>query len=77
MTAYELYCHTLPWDKAESLQTMLSHMNHPARDPRDLRPDLDKATAQFLRKAVERDPRDRFQTAAEFRDAILALPTKC
>ena len=25
-------------------------------------------------KAIERDPRDRFQTAAEFREALQALP---
>jgi serine/threonine protein kinase len=76
VTAYEVFTHALPWEKAESLQTLLSHMNSPGRDPRDLRPDLDKATAQFLIKAVERDPRDRFQSAAEFREALLALPKK-
>jgi serine/threonine protein kinase len=74
VTAYEVYTHTLPWEKTESLQTLLSHMNSPGKDPREVRPDLDKATARFLLKAIERDPRDRFQTAAEFRDAIQLLP---
>jgi serine/threonine protein kinase len=76
VTAYEVFTFNLPWDKAESLQTLLSHMNSPGRDPRDHRPDLDKETAEFLIKAVQRDPRDRFQSAAEFRDALQALPKK-
>jgi serine/threonine protein kinase len=76
VTAYEVFTFNLPWDKAESLQTLLSHMNSPGRDPRDHRPDLDKETAEFLIKAVQRDPRDRFQTAAEFREALQSLPKK-
>jgi eukaryotic-like serine/threonine-protein kinase len=74
VTAYEVYTNTLPWEKTESLQTLLSHMNSPGKDPREVRRDLDEATARFLLKAVERDPRDRFQTAAEFREALKALP---
>jgi serine/threonine protein kinase len=74
VTAYEVYTGTLPWEKTESLQTLLSHMNSPGKDPRELRPDLDKATARFLMKAIERDPRERFQTAEEFRTALQALP---
>jgi serine/threonine protein kinase len=76
VTAYEMFTSTMPWEKAESLQTLLSHMNSPGRDPREYRPDLDRATAAFLTKAIERDPRDRFQSAAEFRDALQALPRK-
>ncbi len=76
VTAYELFTFELPWEKAQSMQTLLSHMNSAGRDPREHRPDLDKATAAFLMKAIERDPRDRFQTAAEFREAIQALPKK-
>jgi serine/threonine protein kinase len=76
VTAYEMFTHTMPWEKAESLQTLLSHMNSPGRDPREYRPDLDKPTAALLLKAIERDPRERFQSAAEFRDALQALPKK-
>jgi eukaryotic-like serine/threonine-protein kinase len=74
VTAYEVFTNNLPWERTQSLQTLLSHMNSPGRDPRTFRPDLDAATAKFLIKAVERDPRDRFQTAAEFREALKALP---
>jgi serine/threonine protein kinase len=74
VTAYELYTGALPWEKAESLQTLLSHMNSPGRDPRDHRKDLDARTAEFLIKAVERDPRDRFQSADDFLAALRGLP---
>src|SRR5262249_20287119 len=53
VTAYETYTGALPWEKAESLQTLLSHMNSPGRDPREHRRDLDARTAAFLIKAVE------------------------
>lgn len=76
VTAYEMYTYTLPWEKAQSMQTLLSHMNSPGKDPREHRPELDKATAAFLTKAIERDPRERYQTAADFRDALQALPRK-
>ncbi len=75
VTAYELYTGTLPWEKAQSLQTLLSHMNSTGKNPREIRPDLDEKTAKFLLKAVERDPRDRFQTAEEFREAVKAVPS--
>lgn len=74
VTAYEVFTGKLPWEKAESLQTLLSHVNSPGRDPRDFMPALDDAIAQFLIKAIERDPRDRFQTPADFRNALRMLP---
>jgi serine/threonine protein kinase len=76
VTAYEMFTFQLPWEKSQSLQTLLSHMNSPGKDPREYRPDLDDMTAAFLMKAIERDPRDRFQTAAEFRDMLKELPDK-
>jgi serine/threonine protein kinase len=76
VTAYEVYTGILPWEKATSasLQTLLSHMNSPGKDPREVCPNLDPKTVQFLLKAIERDPNKRFQTAAEFREALQQLP---
>jgi serine/threonine protein kinase len=76
VTAYEVFTGQLPWEKAESLQTLLSHMNSPGRNPLDFQPDLDKRTAAFLTKAIERNPSDRFQTAEEFREAMRTLPRR-
>lgn len=74
VTAYEIYVGRLPWEKADSLETALARLNRPAVDPHVANPRLDEKTARFLKKAVERDPRDRFQTAAEFRDMLRSLP---
>jgi serine/threonine protein kinase len=76
VTAYELFTNNLPWEKTESLMTLMSHMNSPGKDPRDFVPDMDQDLAEVLIKAIERDPRERFQSAAEFRDALKALPRK-
>jgi serine/threonine protein kinase len=74
VTAYEVFTGMLPWEKAESLQTLLSHMNSAGRNPLDFQPNLDKRTVQLLVKAIERNPADRFQSAEEFRDALKLLP---
>jgi serine/threonine protein kinase len=74
VTAYELFTGEMPWERAQSLQTLLSHLHSPGKDPRLFRPDLDDDIAGFLIKAIEREPSKRFQTAAEFRDALKALP---
>jgi serine/threonine protein kinase len=74
VTAYEVFTAVKPWEKAASLQTLLSHMNSPGRDPAELVPGLDKPTHAFLVKAIERNPKARFQTAAEFREVLQHLP---
>jgi len=75
VTAYEMFTGDLPWERnPDSLQTLLSHMKMAGRDPLESNPKLDKATVQFLRKAIEREPKDRFQTAHEFAEALKALP---
>jgi eukaryotic-like serine/threonine-protein kinase len=74
VTAYEVFTGQLPWEKAASLQTLLSHMNNQGRDPRDSKPGLDDRIAEVLIKAIQRNPAERYQTAAEFRDALKALP---
>jgi eukaryotic-like serine/threonine-protein kinase len=74
VTAYEMFTGNLPWEKTQSLQTLLSHLNSPGNDPRTFKPDLDAKTAKFLIKAVQRDPNARFQSVAAFREALQDLP---
>lgn len=74
VTAYEVFTATLPWENSRSLQTLLSHLNHPGRNPLDAKPDLHPAVAAFLVKAIARDPKERYQTTGEFRDALKLLP---
>jgi serine/threonine protein kinase len=74
VTAYELFTNALPWESTRSLQTLQRHLNHVGRNPLDAKPGLDPQIAEFLVKAIERDPRDRYQTAGDFRDALKLLP---
>jgi eukaryotic-like serine/threonine-protein kinase len=76
VTAYEMFTGTLPWEKGVSQEVLLSHLNSPGRDPLDSRADLDPETVEFLRKAIDRDPSQRYQTPAEFREALKGLPKK-
>jgi serine/threonine protein kinase len=73
VTAYEVFTGDLPWERAQSLETVMSHLNSPGQDPRKLHPEIDDQVATFLLKAVERDPNKRFQTAKAFRDALQAM----
>jgi serine/threonine protein kinase len=74
VTAYETFTGQLPWERSQSLQTLLSHLNSSGKDPRVHKPDLDDALAKFLIKAIERDRDKRFQTAAAFREGLKSLP---
>jgi serine/threonine protein kinase len=74
VTAYVMYTDNLPWEKAESYQVLLNHMNTAGRDPRDHVPNLDKRVAQFLIKSIARDAGERYQTAGEFKAALQRLP---
>ncbi len=76
VTAYEAFTKGMPWETGQSLQSAQSRMNSPPRDPRDLKPDLPVPVANFLMKAIARDPNERFQSALEFKEAVkrLGLP---
>ena len=77
VTAYETFTAGLPWEAGgQSLQSALSRMNSPPKDPREYKPDMPEHLAKFLLKAIASDPKERFQTAAEFRENVkhLGLP---
>lgn len=74
VTCYEAFTGSLPWDAGnQSLQTALSRMNSPPKDPREAKPGLPDDVAKFLLKAIAREPKDRYQSAQEMRDALRRL----
>jgi serine/threonine protein kinase len=73
VTAYEMFTNTFPWEKSQSIQTLQDHVNLVGRDPRDWRKDLPAPVAEFLIKAIDRDPKRRWQTPGEFREGIKVL----
>ena len=77
--AYELVCGTVPFhsdipdDKARMFQVLLMHKETAPEKPSDRVPGLiipKEAEAAILR-ALEKDPAKRFQSAREFRQALL------
>ena len=76
ITAYETFTGDLPWERGTSQDVLRAIVNNAPRDPREIRAELDEETAKFLMKAIEREPRKRFQTPGEFRDAIQMLSKK-
>lgn len=73
VTSYEVFTNTFPWERSQSIQTLQDHVNLVGRDPRDWRKDLPAPVAEFLIKAIHREPSQRWQTPGEFREAIKAL----
>jgi serine/threonine protein kinase len=77
VTAFELFTGGLPWPKAAgSMEILLKHINTTSRDPREFKPKMSDDLHAFLKKAVARELAARFQTAAEFREALQGLAGK-
>ncbi len=68
VTAFEMFCHDMPWESTQSMQTLIGHINSPPRNPREFAPHLSDEIVKFLLKAISKDPKDRFQTPGEMRD---------
>jgi serine/threonine protein kinase len=67
VTAFETFTGKLPVEMLTvSYDTMLKYMNVPARDPRDIRPDLSDEATRVLMKGIARLPDARYQTMNEF-----------
>jgi serine/threonine protein kinase len=74
VTAFEVFTGALPWERSPSSEeTLRRHLNTPARDPKELNPQLDDDLCAVLRRAVDREPTARFPTAAAFKEALKKL----
>ena len=73
VTAYELFCLGMPWESAQSMQTLIDHINSPPKNPRVYMPNLSDEIVNFLLKGIAKDPNDRFQTPGEMRDTAKRL----
>ena len=62
---YETLTGVLPF-KGTLAQILFAHVNQPAPDIRQLRPDLSFSVSIAIQRALQKDPADRFQSAEEF-----------
>jgi serine/threonine protein kinase len=74
VTAFEMFTGQLPWERSvSSEETLRRHLNTPARDPKDLNPDLDDDLCDILRKAIAKEPTERYPSAMAFKQALEKL----
>jgi len=71
VTAFEIFTSQLPWERSlSSEETLRRRLNTPARDPKDLNPELDDDLCAVLRKAISKEPSARYPSALAFREAL-------
>jgi eukaryotic-like serine/threonine-protein kinase len=76
VTLYEIMTATVPFE-SKATTTMAAHVNiakrHQSEDPpkpRSIYPFIDEGVEQVILKALVKNPLDRYQTVAEFIDAV-------
>lgn len=70
---YEMVTGEVPFHADEDIAVVLMHIQTPMPDPRKINPDIPVEFTQVLRKAMEKDPKKRFQTADEMRKALQSV----
>lgn len=76
VTLFQMLTGRLPFEKGadeEDVAHLARIMTEPAPDPRDFNPVLSEEMARAILKALEKDRDQRFQTPAEFREALQQL----
>ncbi len=59
-----------PFESDKPIRVILSHIQAEVLSPRDLRPNLPEDLTQIVLRCLEKNPKDRFQTASELREAL-------
>ncbi len=69
---YEMLAGKLPFDADSAMSLMMMHLSEPPPDLRQLAPQVPQAIVSVVERALSKDPTQRFQTAAEFSQALRA-----
>ncbi len=67
---YQMLTGKLPFTASNAGALLIAHLKQPAPSPQALRPDLPPQIGIAVRKALEKDPHQRWQTAGEFAAAL-------
>jgi serine/threonine-protein kinase len=72
LVMYEMLTGELPFQPDTPMGILLAQINTPPRPPTELKPELkiSSAMSNFLMKALEKDPDQRFQSAEEMMEAM-------
>lgn len=74
VVGYEMIAGLPPFSGPSAHAVMVAHLTAQPRALRELRPDVPAEIAQALERGMAKSPDQRFQTAAEFRDALTRQP---
>ena len=72
VTLYQMLTGKYPFKGDTPLSVMMAHATKPIPDVREERPDLPPAVAEVVRKAMAKDPGQRFQSATDLARALRA-----
>ena len=73
-TAFEIFVGQLPWEKSlSSDDTVRRRLNTPPRQAKALKPTIEDDLAKLLMKSVAVDRKERYDSANEFKEALLKL----
>lgn len=71
---YRMVTGRLPFDGKSGVEVLVKHLKQKAPSPRKINPAISKPLAAVIDKAMEKNPDDRWDSAAAFYDALCALP---
>lgn len=70
---YQMVTGKLPYDGETPLATVLKHLNDPIPSARAANPEVPDAVERIIRKAMAKQPEERYQTAQEMLDDVNAV----
>lgn len=70
VSCFEMYSRLMPWPAGDTLESVMQHINKPARDIRGLLPDIDPGIADVIMRGLELDPDRRWRSARQMTDAL-------
>jgi len=70
VVGYEMFAGKPPFEAPTAYDLVLAHLTEPPPPLFAAAPDLPRAVAAVIEKALSKSPDDRYRTAAEFRDAL-------
>jgi serine/threonine-protein kinase len=62
---YEMSTGKLPFDGENAINIAMKQVSDPPRNPRELNPEIPKGLSQIILKAMNKAPRDRYQSAGD------------
>ncbi|MEM9253567.1 MAG: serine/threonine-protein kinase [Planctomycetota bacterium] len=74
-TYYALLTGKAPYDSGSTMQILFAHCSKPVPDPREIDADIPEACAAIVRRAMAKDPVDRYATADDMFADLKAVLT--